>query len=241
MQQNLDHSDELSLDALLLRYLDDECTAEERTRIEQDPDLQARLADLSHLNQTIRQTLVPDTSPAPTPEELIQFVEQTLEPTRALTVGQAIQRDASLQAEVEQIRTMLADSPFAPEGTPQLLDTLLSGIYDIINLIRVVQPAGVRGEVLRFEGPSIAITLRQEQVPGADPTWTMRGLIEQEHQSEDAVVILRSQDNQYYRTFSTDEGLFRFSGLATGMYTLTLLFDEQQQEWRLPTFDLPLS
>jgi hypothetical protein len=134
---------------------------------------------------------------------------------------------------------MLADDPFAPAAAPSLLDTLASGVYEIINLVRVAQPGGVRGEVLRFEGPSVAITLRQEQEAGEDPTWTVRGLIEGERDDEPAVVVLRSEEPLHaWRTLATDEGLFRFSGLASGTYTLTLLFDQRQQEWRLPAFAL---
>jgi hypothetical protein len=236
-----DYPDDFAREDLLWRYIDGECTPEERALVEQDAAMQQRLAELQTFDRTLRDRLTP--TPRPTPEELLQFVEQTLDANRALVVGQTVQRDPSLAAEVAQIRAMLADDPFAPAAAPSsLLDTLASGVYEIINLVRVAHPVGVRGEVLRFEGPSVAITLRQEQEMGEDPTWTVRGLIEGERDDEPAVVVLRSEEPLHaWRTLATDEGLFRFSGLASGTYTLTLLFDQRQQEWRLPAFALSSS
>ncbi len=231
------HDDDITRDALLLSYLDGTCTPDEQTRVEQDPTLQARLTELRTLDQTLRHAWsLRATTPT---EDLVDFAAGTLEAPQALVLGRAVQEDATLQEEVTLLRDMLYREPFMPEAWRTApLAALLNTLREVVDLVRAPQPAGVRGDVLYFEGPSVTLTLRQRRVEGDDPCWTLRGVVEQHGIAQHAVVILHAADGMHYRTLADDEGIFRFSGLHDGTYDLTLLLPDQQQEVRLRQFSL---
>jgi hypothetical protein len=219
-------------DALLLSYLDGTCTPDEQAQVERDPALLQRLEELRALDQMMEQAW--SMSPTTPTEDLVDFAAGTLDAPHALTMGRAAQDDPSIQEEVDALRDLLAHDPFAPQAlaaTP--LAALFQAVREVIQLAPAPQPVGVRGDVLYFEGPSVALTLRQRRVEGEDPCWNIRGVVEQHGIAQRAVVILQAASGEHYRTLANDEGIFRFSGLHDGTYDLTLLLADQQQEVRL--------
>ncbi len=233
----MNEQQDILIEALLLRYLDGECTEEERADIERDPALQQRLNATRQFDAYLHEALTPSA------EELVDFAADMLEPTRALVVGRAVQSNPQLQADVASMRTLLATDPFAPPANaPSPLKTLAQGVRQVIELFHVPQAAGVRsvgrGNVLRFEGPDVTLTLRQQRGKGEDPSWRIRGRVEWSGEGQPAVVTLRSAEGKHYRTLSDAEGFFHFGQLQEGVYDLTLLLDNQQQEVHLRDFVL---
>jgi anti-sigma factor RsiW len=99
----------LAIDVLLQRYLDGACTAEERARIESDPRLLARAAELRRLDDVLRRVFVEGTTPGGDrldPAELIAYVDGTLDEQRRKIIEQRIAEDAELREEIELLRRM---------------------------------------------------------------------------------------------------------------------------------------
>jgi anti-sigma factor RsiW len=101
--------DDLAIDTLLQRYLDDACTAEERARIERALELMAHAHELRRLDQVLRQVFAAGTARAddrPDPAELIAYVDGKLDEQRRKIIEQRMAEDAELRAEVELLRRM---------------------------------------------------------------------------------------------------------------------------------------
>jgi hypothetical protein len=225
------------IDAMLLRYLDGACTPEEREHIVHNPALQQRLRDIQRLDEVIREAM--RTSSQIADADLVDFAAGTLDPTRALVVGRAVQRDPTLQANVALFREMLADDPFAPD--PQS-ESLIGSVRQIIHLVASAQPS-VRSrspheKVLYFEGPRVTLTLRRTKVIGEDPSWTLRGVVEYQGEGQPAVVLLRSDLGEHYHTLANESGIFRFTDLFDGVYQLIIVLNAYQQELHLSSLTL---
>lgn len=231
------YDDDIYTEALLLRYLDGVCTPQEQAHITNDAELWQQLETLQQFDATLQQGLRPTARLSG--EQLVDFAADRLDAAQALVVGCAVQQNPQLRREVDLLRDLLTTDPFAPvDAGASPLVTLADGIRQVIELFQEHRPVAVRGHALRFQGPSVSLTLRQEQVTGEDPSWIVRGLVEHEGEGQPAVVVLQSDDDISYRTLANDEGIFRFSGLKNGMYDLILLLVDHQQELRLHQFKL---
>jgi anti-sigma factor RsiW len=101
--------DDLRTDALLQRYLDGACTAEERAWIEGEPKLSARAAQMAYLDDMLRRLFVAGTDTGDgrlDPADLIGYINNTLEEERRRAIEQRLEQDPELQAEVELLRRM---------------------------------------------------------------------------------------------------------------------------------------
>jgi anti-sigma factor RsiW len=237
MTHHNEYDHDVHIDAMLLRYLDGTCTAEEREQIAQNPALQQRLFNLQQLDDLVGEAL--HSASQITDMDLVDFAAGTLDPARALVVGQAVQRDPALNAEVHQFRALLDDDPFAPDTQPE---SLMSAIRQIITLVAQPAPAtrsrSLHDQVLYFTGPQVTLMLRQGKVAGEDPTWTLRGVVEYQGTGALAAVVLRSDSDAHYHTLANANGVFRFTGLFAGIYHLTIVLDTYQHELHLSSLTL---
>jgi anti-sigma factor RsiW len=100
---------DLSVAILLQRYVDGACTADERLRIEQAPDLMERANELRRLDNALRHVFAAGFTPTSErldPAELIAYVEGMLDEQRRQIIEQRISEDAELRVEVELLLRM---------------------------------------------------------------------------------------------------------------------------------------
>src|SRR5690349_7456962 len=97
-------------DALLQRFLDGgACSAEEQARIEGDPQLRARAAELRRLGAIMRRLFAEGSAPArnrPDPAALIAYIDGTLDEHRRALIEQRVAEDTELRVEIDLLRKM---------------------------------------------------------------------------------------------------------------------------------------
>jgi len=198
-------------DAMLLRYIDGECSPEEQATIEQDPVLWQQMEELRQLDDWLR---------------------------RAFATGRPLQTQppAASPEMMRNVEQLFADSGNEPSGVPDGPHESLT--LPVLPLKRVVHSVQVRGHSLRFEAPDVTLNLRQEPVPGEDSTWILRGWLEREGEGCAALVVLASLEGGIpRRAYADEEGLFRFANVPEGVYDLRLILEDK--ELRLSQLHVP--
>ena len=105
-------NDELDVAALVQRYCEDNCTPEERAYIEGNPDLLARAAEMCHEDAALQELFsdtagdVPIPDDRPSPQDLIAYVDGTLDRTRRQFVDDCAERMPEIREEIRLLRRL---------------------------------------------------------------------------------------------------------------------------------------
>jgi len=212
-------------EALLLDYVLGIATDHVRDAIERSAACMAaaqRLAgELLPLTNILYRLECPDV------ERLVAFQEQRLSGTEQLIIRQHLtecplcQRDYALLAAIDTVPL---------EAQPSFVQRVVEALFQ--------PPAqlaqGLRGDILYYQAPEVAVNLSMRRGSGKLLTWTLRGQVRRSDGQtlHDVVqaVVLRSLDRpaQEQQGVVTDTAAFSFQGIAPGQYSLHILTTEEE-------------
>ena len=225
MQEEKNVTEECHLnEAILLDYITGIATEYDRRVVEASPacmQVAQQLADeILPLLSLFYRTTCPDTA------RLIDYQERTLIGADYLVIERHVAECPHCQAEI----TILSDIDEVKlnAGTNPLHRFVEAFLATPTQL-----PQPVRGQMLRYETPQIAIILSKRKAVGKPRTWTLRGQLRTPDGQlfTDVEDILLQYTTDVDRTFHAslaDSGSFTFQELAEGTYRLRVLTAEEE-------------
>lgn len=211
--------------ATLLAYITGDATPEVRNTIMRSPACQEAVAALAREVGPLLEALY--RSDCPDVATLVRYQERQLASTHQLVVRQHVAGCPVCQEEV----ALLAAIDQVPLPAPQRLRRVIEAIF---------QPpkhraAPLRGDMLHYQTPQIAILLSTRQAHGQARTWSLRGEARtpagiRASGALETVFLrsLRPDDQGEQHGAVADNGTFAFQQLAPGRYSLHLLTADEE-------------
>jgi DNA-directed RNA polymerase specialized sigma24 family protein len=212
-------------EATLLDYISGVASIEIRRAVERSP---ACLAAAERLAATIL-PLMRALYRASCPEAatLIAYHERRLEGTAALLVRQHLAICHLCQEEMGTIAALDTTPTERPWLGRRIIEAIMVSALDL--------PQPVRGRVLHFQTPQVAINLSLRKTEGMPRTWTLRGQIRTPEglvlsgQIEAATLRPLGPPEQPEAAGTIDaDGSFVFERLPAGAYTLTIITPDEE-------------
>ena len=212
-------------EATLLNYLRNAVPADVRQTIEQSPSCLGAAKQLA--DETRR--LMPFLREAVCPEidTLIDYQEGRITGTPRLVIHRHVQRCQQCQAELAMFGAIDA----VPNvDQPSFLRRVVEALFQAPTL----SAAPVRGNVIFYRTPQIAIHLYSIKSPGKARTWILQGLLRSAEdqpftQSEDILLVNLDEPAEPAQHAAREAaGTFSFSELEAGRYRLQVITPEEE-------------